>query len=98
MNRYIYSFEELTPYPGYDMLVAGYAEINWEKYPAEPDVGVMRSGISFDIEAIFIYATMKGKAAMSVTPGSDLYHLIEKQLFEAHDTTIEHEIQYTQQI
>ena len=95
MNRYLYTFDELTPYPEYDILVGGYAEINFEKYPAEPDVGIMRSGVSFDVEAIYIYANKKGRPAMALSRDTDLYTRIEKELFEAHDTAIEHEILYS---
>ena len=92
MNRIIYSFEELTPYRDYDMRVAGYAEINWERIPADPSSGILRDGITFDIEAIYIYSLVRGKKAMSVTPATELYTMIEKELFEIHDNTIDQEI------
>jgi len=95
MNRYLYTFDELTPYPEYDILVGGYAEINWEKYPAEPDVGIMRGGISFDVEAIYIYANKKGQPAMSLSRDTELYTRIENELLEAHDTAIEDAIVYS---
>lgn len=95
MNQYIYDFQELTPYPGIDLFVWGYAEINWQQYSAEPDVGIMRGGISFDINSICLTSYIQGEPAKKLDPNSELYTLIEKELFERHDRRIETEIQDT---
>jgi hypothetical protein len=89
MNSYIYTFHELTPYPGIDLFVWGYAEINWERYPAEPDVGIMRGGISFDVNDIFLTSYIQGEPAKKLDRGSELYTLIEREILERHDTFIE---------
>lgn len=92
MHRYLYTFEELTPYPEYDILVGGCAEVNWEIFAAEPDVGIMRGGVSFDIENIYVYSNKKDRPVMPLKHGTELYTKIEKELLEAHDTQIENEI------
>ena len=89
MNSYIYTFHELTPYQGIDLFVWGYAEINWEKYPAEPDVGIMRGGISFDVNDIYLTSYIQGEPAKKLDRDSELFTLIEREILERHDGFVE---------
>ena len=92
MNRYIFAFDDLTPYPKHNMYVSGFAELNWQNYPAEPDVGIMRKGISFDVEEIHIESQKFGGQTISLSRDSELFKLIEKELFEKYDHLIQHQI------
>lgn len=92
MNSYTYTFHELTPYPGIDLYVWGYAEVNWEKFSADPDVGIMRGGISFDVNDIYLTSYIKGEPAKRLDHDSELYTMIEREILTRHDTFIEDEI------
>lgn len=75
-----YDFEELQPYPGFDIFVHGYAHIEGEWDSSDPDVGLMRWGWSFGVDEIYINGTNVGADSWNVPKDHPLYSLIENQL------------------
>lgn len=75
-----YEFEELRPYPGFDVLVHGHADIQGEWQSAERDVGIMWGGWGYSVDAIYISGEKLDDAPWALEKDHPLYSLIESQL------------------
>ena len=82
-----YQFEELYPYWPHDISVAGEADIELEWQDAEPDVGIMRGGWAFSVEAIRINSLLENTPPMSLEGDNDMFDKIARVL---HDEYSDH--------
>lgn len=81
MTHISYYFEELEPFPGQAVLVAGTAEIIGEWDSADPSVGIMVGGFDYTVEQIFLESLKPGEEPVEIKEDHPLYKLIEAQLY-----------------
>ena len=75
-----YTFVQLEPIKGYDLMVTGECEVSYKQFPPEPDVGIMRDQFEFEIGRIWLHPTKAGDALLELTPDSYLHKVIYESL------------------
>lgn len=81
----IYTFVQLTPIEGIDLMVTGECEVSYKLYRKEPDVGIMEDWFEFDIGKIWLHPDKADGQMLELQSDNWLYELIER--FLAHDAS-----------
>ena len=80
MNTFTYSFDELELIPGYAVMAAGEADIEYRIAPAEPDVGIFDPwATDIDITSIVIQNNKKDVLPLNLSQDHWLY----KHIYDA---------------
>jgi hypothetical protein len=83
MNTFTYSFDELELIPGYAVMAAGEADIEYRIAAAEPDVGIFDSwATDIDITSISIHSN-KNSPSLNLSQDHWLYKLIYDALINS---------------
>jgi hypothetical protein len=84
MNTFTYSFDELELIPGYAVMAAGEADIEYRIAPAEPDVGIFDPwATDIDITSIVIQNNKKDVLPLNLSQDHWLYKLIYDALINS---------------
>ena len=82
-NTFTYSFDELELIPGYAVMAAGEADIEYRIAPAEPDVGIFDPwATDIDIMSIVIHNNKKGLSPLNLSQDHWLYNMIRDALID----------------
>ena len=93
MDNYTFTFEELRPYKGVDLMAYGEADLTYELRPAMRDVGIMSPYYVYDIETIRLSPEKAGGEWMVLDPKSEMFSLIENALQEEWDGAVSRELE-----
>ena len=76
----IYTFAQLEPIKGIDLMVSGECEITYTLCRREPDVGIMQDWFEFDVGRIWLHSTKADGQMMELPADNWLHKLIASYL------------------
>jgi hypothetical protein len=76
----IYTFIQLTPIEGIDLMVTGECEVSYKLFRKDPDVGIWSDYFEFDIGKIWLHPDKADGKMLELQSDNWLYKLIERFL------------------